>query len=173
MREDSLSTTTIVLILIVCVASGVIFTTRNSSAQNDDIRVLYVSQDVDIWRDDSFRSSLDLDPIFNITHQQPFSVNFSSYVNGTALLDDYDLVCILDVDLSLANQTILKNFVEVGGGLLFLCGNTITINPTLFVTLEIIEPYDIGNVSISTESALSSGTNSSSSLEDNIDWNSC
>ncbi len=173
MRKGSLSTTTIVLVLIVCAISGVLFTTRNSSAQNDDVRVLYVSQDVDIWRDDSFRASLDLDPIFNITHQNPFSVNFSSYENGTALLDDYDLVCILDVDLSLANQTILKDFVEVGGGLLILCGRDITTNPTLFVTLEIIGLYDIGNVSISTESALSSGINSSSPLEDNIDWNSC
>ncbi len=173
MQTKSISTQTKVLLIIVCVISVVFFTSHKSSAQEDEINVLYVSEPVEDWRDDSFQTALDLDPIFSLNHSTPNSTNFTSYSSGSELLLEYDLICLLDVVLSLANRTILREYVIAGGALIIMCGNNITASPDIFVSLDIIESNDSSNVAVNNEVALSSGTNSSSPLEDNIDWNSC
>ena len=122
-----------ILIILLCVISTILFTTKEGTAQNN-INVLYVSENVEDWRDDSFLTAMDLDPVFEIQHSAPNSVNFSSYSTGTALLAEYDLVCLLDIVLTSANQTLLKDYVSVGGSLLILCGNNLTTSSDLFVT---------------------------------------
>ncbi|MBN2155544.1 MAG: oligosaccharide flippase family protein [Candidatus Lokiarchaeota archaeon] len=171
MRKESHIPRTILLIL--CVVMCGFLAMHGVRAEQSSIRILYVSENVEDWRDDSFREALQLDSIFQVTHQAPDITNFTDYTNGSALLLEYDLVCILDQPLSPANQSVLREFVELGGGLLILCGNNLTENPNIFVTMGIIEFYDVGNISKNTELAISTPTRTADPLEHYIDWNSC
>lgn len=172
MHKKTISTQSLVIFFVVGVVLGAFVTIRPSSAQ-EEIKILYVSENVEDWRDDSFQTALDLDPIFVLDHKTPNLINFSSYLDGLALLADYEVVCLLDIVLTPANQSLLKEYVNMGGVLIILCGNDLTVNHDIFITMEIIESFDLGNVTKNSEDALSAGIDPSSPLEANIDWNSC
>jgi len=171
MHQESHIKQTLVIFVFVILCG--LLCTQGVKAESSPIRILYVSEKVLDWRDDSFQAALRLDPIFQVTHRAPESMNFSSYLIGSELLTDYDLVCLLDIPLILSNQFLLREYVEAGGRLLVLCGYNLTVDPQIFVTMDVIESYDMGNVTENTEVAISTPTHKVHSLDDNIDWNSC
>lgn len=136
---------------------------------------------------DPLLRAIRVDPRWNVTGAPlvgPGSATTGYETSPTAvtatLLARYDVIVVvdpardalLDPGNATALATVLRGFVERGGGLVLVGGPRVAGSPVLLELLGFLRPGQLSGVANNTEDAIT-GTNASVNPFTTIDWNSC
>ncbi|MGQ4915680.1 MAG: lipopolysaccharide biosynthesis protein [Candidatus Asgardarchaeia archaeon] len=148
----------ILLMLIVCSLSFPMASANVNKENSILLDVLFLSG----YPKNRVDEALGLDPSLNVTKKASIS-NLSTY------LSKYDVVFILDFQLSNSDIQALKQFITDGGGLVIFMGLNLTYNPSLLFELGVIKT---NSVDINTVVGITSPVDDNSPFVKNIAWNS-
>ncbi len=136
--------------------------------ENSAIQALYVNQ----WNPgtDPFLTALSVDKPLKIIENE---WGIFQAGNGQQLLESYNVVILVDPILNASTMAILRDYWNLGGGILYICGPHQAGNPQNLIDFGIIRPVSVGSVQNSSESAIVRVNSSKTNPYTSIDWNSC
>lgn len=150
----------IVILSISCLSASV------QAQDGNDIDILYLNGSDS---EDPLLKSLELDPKFSIDTND---LELQSAATGNDLLDKYDILILVDPVLSAPNITKINQFVSLGGGLIYVCGENQADHAAQLVSLDIIDSTGETIIKNNQEEAIPTTNNTGNSIYETIDWNS-
>ncbi|MBD3349938.1 MAG: oligosaccharide flippase family protein [Candidatus Lokiarchaeota archaeon] len=145
------------------------------SAEDDAIiNILYFNSQQSVAgdsvaEDDPILTAMSLDDSFNITNDDLIIQEADS---GLDLLLEFDIITLVDPILESGDIDKIMEFVDNGGGLIYICGPEQSNRQVQLVDFEIIQPSGMSKISNNTEKAIPNVNKTDTNIFDSIDWNS-
>jgi O-antigen/teichoic acid export membrane protein len=130
------------------------------------VDVVYFGKMHNQWQDEPVIAALSMDSTFNITRSE----STTSLLNEP--LNDQSILIIQDMILTPLEQSFITNWVQAGGVLLIFCGPQLTTDPSLFLTLNIINQSSVADIKAGYTNAVPKVVDKTeSAIITGFDWN--
>jgi len=157
-----------IFILCFCVVFKLQFAKSESNSEN--LSILYLNyHNYSGNEKDAVLTSLSLDPSFKIEQNK---TKLEIYSSGLEILNDFDIIFLVEPNLTSEEIMKINDFINNGGGLIYIFGENQNNLKSQLVEFNIIKNSAISMIENNKFKGIAS-VNKSANVFDSIDWGSC